>query len=118
MIFRQRGLKHLALRIAPKLTAKHKDKKVRFARQAPGDCVMAQSTSFFKGRPAGIWCTPQTRDLVAKNKHSAGVHVYMGITYIGTAQLTFVTGTMGQGPISEYVDPTTGRPLPGVRGQE
>ena len=125
-ILRQKGLKHLAPRITPMLTAMHKDKRVRFAKQAlrrelvSWRRVMITDSKYFllhaKGRPAGRWCTPQTRGSVAKHKHSAGVHVYMGITYFGTTQLMFVTGTMGQ--VSKYLDPKTGRPLPGVRSQE
>ena len=55
------------------------------------------------GKPAGRWCTPATRGMVASPKHSTAAHVYLGVTYRGTTSLKVVTGTHKQ--ISNYLNP-------------
>ena len=82
--------------------------------------VMVTDSKYFllqaKGRPAGRWCTAKTRGSIGRVKHSVGVHVYMGITYWGSTQLIFVTGTHKQR--SQYTSPKTNRPYSGVCSQE
>ena len=68
------------------------------------------------GKPAGRWCTPATREVVARPKHTISAHVYMGIAYHGATSLKFVTGTHKQ--VSKYIDPKTKRPYRGLAQQE
>ena len=44
------------------------------------------------GKPAGRWCSPATREVVARPKHNICAHVHMGIAYHGsTPRLSALT---------------------------
>ena len=125
-ILRRNGFTHKHPKVIPFLTAKQKLNRVKFAKAAlrresvSWRRVMVTDSKYFllqaKGRPAGRWCTAGTRASVARVKHCIGVHVYMGITYWGTTQLIFVTGTHKQP--SKYISPKTKRLFSGVCSQE
>lgn len=125
-LLRQQGLQHLTARAVPMLTDSQKLSRVKFAKAAlrRERCswrrTMITDSKYFRlhamGRAAGRWCTPATRGTVAKPKHSIAAHVYMGITYHGTTQLKFVTGTHKQ--LSKYTNLKTKRPHTGVAQDE
>lgn len=125
-LLRKKGLQHLTAKVVPMLTTAHKQARVRFAKLAlrRERCswrrVLITDSKYFKlhamGKPAGRWCTPATRGVVARPKKSDAAHVYMGISYHGVTSLKFVTGTHKQ--VSKYVDPKTKRPYRGVAHQE
>ena len=125
-LLREKGLQHLAARVVPVLTAKHKLARVTFARAAlrREKCswrrVLITDSKYFRlhtrGKPAGRWCTPATRGTVARPKRSIAAHVYMGISYHGVTSLKFVTGTHKQ--VSKYISSRTKLPHTGVAGQE
>lgn len=125
-LLRGQGLKHLSPRVVPIMTALHKAARLKLAKQiirregASMQRVMITDSKYFHlhnmSTPAAKWCTPATRGTVARPKHSIAAHVYMGMSYWGTTQLRFVTGTHKQA--SKYINPKTKRLYPGVGGEE
>ena len=125
-LLRRKGLQHLSAKVVPMLTAKQKLARVTFAKAAlrREKCswrrVLITDSKYFrlhsKGRPAGRWCTPATRGVVARPKHSIAAHVYMGMSYHGVTSLKFVTGTHKQ--VSNHINPKTKRPHTGVAQHE
>ena len=125
-LLKRKGLQHLTAKVVPMLTDKQKLARVNFAKAAlrRERCswrrVMITDSKYFRlhamGKPAGRWCTPATREVVARPKHSISAHVYMGIAYHGATNLKFVTGTHKQ--VSNYIDPKTKRPYRGLAQQE
>jgi len=85
------------------LTAKQKLARVRLAKAAVTrgaaswkGALITDSKYFWlyaRGKPAGRWCTPDTRGTVERPKHSIAAHVYMGMSNWGITSLKFVTGT-------------------------
>ena len=125
-LLRKKGLQHLRDKVVPMLTAGQKQNRVRFAKSAlrrelcSWRRVMITDSKYFRlhamGRPAGRWCTPATRSIIARPKHSIAAHVYMGITYHGTTSLKFVTGTHKQ--VSKHTNCRTKLPHKGVAQDE
>ena len=125
-ILRKQGLQHLRAKVVPMLTASQKLNRLRFAKAAlrrelcSWRRVIVTDSKYFRlramGRPAGRWCTPATRGIVARHKHNIAAHVYMGVSYHGTTSLKFVTGTHKQ--VSKYTNPKTKRPHSGVASDE
>lgn len=125
-LLRKKGLQHLTAKVVPMLTASQKLARVKFAKSAlrrelcSWRRVMITDSKYFRlhamGRPAGRWCTPATRGVVARPKHSIAAHVYMGIAYHGVTSLKFVTGTHKQ--VSKHINPKTKRPHTGVAQHE
>ncbi len=104
------------------ITAQNRLARIKFAKKAlrRDNCswrrVLITDSKYFplyaKGKPAGRWCTPETRGTVARPKHSIAAHVYLCVCYWGTTKLVFVTGTHKQP--SKYVNPKTKRLHTGV----
>ena len=77
-LLRKKGLQHLTAKVVPMLTTAHKQARVRFAKLAlrRERCswrrVLITDSKYFKlhamGKPAGRWCTPATRGVVARPK--------------------------------------------------
>ena len=92
-LLRRMGLHHLTAKLVPMLTASQKLARVTFAKAdlRRENClwlrVLVTNSKYFrlhsKGRPAGRWCTPATRGVVARPNHSIAAQVYMDISCHG-----------------------------------
>lgn len=102
-LLKDSGLQFLSPKVVPILSAANKQKRLQFAKKAlrreivSWRRVMFTDSKYFqlfsRGKPAGRWCTPDTRGTAARQSHPIAVHVYMGVTYWGVTTLRFVTGT-------------------------
>ena len=124
-ILKKEGLKYQFPPVAPFIQPHHAAARVAFAKKNAKRAwrgVMFTDSKYFllhpvkKGRGIKVWLNPNLANAQPLPKHSSAVHCYMGVTYFGTTNLIFVTGTTGYK--SPFINDVTGQAYKGVCGQE
>ena len=87
-ILKRKNMQHLSPKVVPLLTAMQKAARISFPRAAlrtqvvSWHPVLITDSKYFRlyavGKPAGRWCTPASRGIVARPKTSIAAHAYMG----------------------------------------
>ena len=125
--FSDRGLVWEGPKQRPMLTALQKQKRLHWSQKhlrsktSFSGWMFTDSKLFLLNRTRGkavikVWHPRGKKPAEAVAKASLGIHVYLGVCKHGLTKLVLVTG--GGGKVSEYMDPRTKKPRPGVCAQE
>ena len=100
-----RALRYKTQKRAQRITAQQQATRLEWARSVKGqpashwERVMFSDSHVFRMHSATrgrkMWCIPGKELVMTTDKHPSQVHAYGGVTWYGTTELHFVSGTTG-----------------------